>query len=58
MIPKMVSQRNYALPVVKTGDQRETFLRAMHIINAALSHGEAFGSSLISTEDHGHRTGE
>jgi hypothetical protein len=56
MIPKMVSQRNYALPVVKAGDQRETFLRAMHIINAALSHGEAFGSSLISTEDHGHVT--
>jgi hypothetical protein len=57
MIPKMVSQRNYALPVVKTGDPRE-ILRAMHIINAAFSHGEAFGSSFISTEDHGHRTEE
>jgi hypothetical protein len=56
MIPKTVGQRNYALPVVKTGNQRETFLRAMHIINAALSHSEAFGNALIFTEDHGHRT--
>jgi hypothetical protein len=58
MIPKMAGQRNYALPVVKTGDLREIFLRAMHIINVAFSHGEAFGSSLISAEDHGHRTEE
>jgi hypothetical protein len=58
MIPTIVGKRNYAMPVVKTGDPRDIFLRAMHIINAVFSHGKAFGSSLISAEDHGHRTEE